>query len=146
MHDEPRKCGQCRLFCMVASFFLFAYFSFLSPQVPSEYCPFMGPNGYNTNGKSFVNVMMLPAARTRCLTNSIGGSSTGLHQDGHGTVDSGHTVISGYNEVVMLRRIPEIHKIKACMMMPGLENSQLHCAEDILYGFPHDDYDEGVRC
>lgn len=75
---------------------------------------------------------------------SAGGSSTGLHQDGHGTVDSGHTVIAGYNEVVMLRRLPEIHKIKACMMMPGLENAELRCAEDILYGFPHDDCPEGA--
>ena len=108
----------------------------------------MGPNGYNTNGKSCAVVLLHSFLQLSLGASYIptGGSSTGLHQDGHGTVDSGHTVISGYNEVVMLRRLPEIHKIKACMMMPGLENAQLRCAEDILYGFPHDDCDEGVRC
>ncbi|GAX10199.1 hypothetical protein FisN_3Lh394 [Fistulifera solaris] len=50
--------------------------------------PFMGPNLYIAPGGGF----------------------TSLHQDGEGTVDSGHSCITGYNEVVMLRRMPEEHK------------------------------------
>jgi hypothetical protein len=38
------------------------------------------------------------------------GSFTTLHQDGNGTVDSGHQCLAGYNEVVMLLRMPESHK------------------------------------
>jgi len=34
-------------------------------------------------------------------------------QDGHGTVDSGHACLNGYNEAIMLRRLPEEHKINA---------------------------------
>jgi hypothetical protein len=41
------------------------------------------------------------------------GSFTKFHQDGHGTVDSGHQCLRGYNEVVMLRRLTETHKINA---------------------------------
>lgn len=33
------------------------------------------------------------------------GSYTDFHLDGFGTVDSGHLCLSGYNEVVMLRRL-----------------------------------------
>jgi hypothetical protein len=36
-----------------------------------------------------------------------------MHQDGHGTVDSEHSCLSGYSEVIMLRRLPECHKRKA---------------------------------
>ena len=32
-------------------------------------------------------------------------ASTHFHQDGHGTVDSGHLCLSGFNEVIMLRRV-----------------------------------------
>ena len=53
--------------------------------------PFMGPNLYLTPGGSF----------------------TCFHQDGQGTVDSGHSCIKGYNEVVMLRRLPEAEKFSA---------------------------------
>eukprot|EP00977_Amphora_coffeiformis_P024058 scaffold14974_cov195-Amphora_coffeaeformis.AAC.65 len=72
---------------------------------------FMGPNLY-----------MTPA-----------GSFTHLHQDGHGTVDSGHYNVTGYNEVIMLRRMPEIHKRNACQMVPGASAKY-----DALYGKPHD--------
>ena len=47
----------------------------------------MGPNLYITPARAF----------------------THLHQDGHGTVDSGHQCLTGYNEVVMLRRLDEVH-------------------------------------
>lgn len=46
--------------------------------------PFFGPNLYLT----------------------VPGAFTGFHMDGNGTVDSGHSCISGPNEVVMLRRLP----------------------------------------
>jgi hypothetical protein len=88
------------------------------------------------------------------------GAFTQLHQDGHGTVgkfscigwellslintvgahlsillvpDSGHFCITGYNEVVMLRRLPERHKLHACQMAPGFEKY------DPLYDTPHAD-------
>lgn len=50
--------------------------------------PFMGPNLYITPP----------------------GSYTIFHQDGHGTVDSGHLCLSGYNEVIILRQLTETHK------------------------------------
>ena len=51
---------------------------------------------------------------------NLGGRFTLIHQDGHGTVDSGHSNLSGYNEVVMLRRLPECHKLNACALIPQL--------------------------
>jgi hypothetical protein len=83
------------------------------------------------------------------------GAFTQLHQDGHGTVgklsgvlvscfdcgqsltyclvpDSGHFCISGYNEVVMLRRLPERHKLHACQVAPGFEKY------NPLYDVPHE--------
>ncbi|KAL3936586.1 MAG: hypothetical protein SGBAC_008127 [Bacillariaceae sp.] len=65
--------------------------------VTSTARPFMGPNMYVTP----------PAAFTH------------FHQDGHGTVDSGHLCISGYNEVVLLRRLTERHKKHALMILTG---------------------------
>lgn len=64
-----------------------------------------------------------------------------MHQDGHGTVDSGHTCLSGFNEVVMLRRLPEAHKINACREIPNLFGSPRNNeqARDVLYNLPHDD-------
>ena len=45
------------------------------------------------------------------------GASTWFHQDGHGTVDSGHQCLTGRNEVVMLRRLDEAHKKLAVSML-----------------------------
>ena len=42
-----------------------------------------------------------------------GGGNSGIHEDGYGTVDSGHVNLHGYNEVVILRRLPDIHKFNA---------------------------------
>uniref|UniRef100_A0A7S2YQT9 JmjC domain-containing protein n=1 Tax=Entomoneis paludosa TaxID=265537 RepID=A0A7S2YQT9_9STRA len=78
--------------------------------LPQSARPFMGPNMYITPG----------------------GSYTQLHQDGNGTVDSGHCVLSGYNEVVMLRRLPERHKDHASKLMPNRGEY------DALYNFPHE--------
>jgi hypothetical protein len=65
-----------------------------------------------------------------------------MHQDGHGTVDSGHSNLSGYNEVVMLRRLPECHKRKACQLIPTEATdgtSRKQQAQNILFRLPHDD-------
>ena len=86
--------------------------------------PFMGPNLYMTPPASF----------------------TQFHQDGHGTVDSGHTCLSGYNEVVMLRRMPEVHKLRALDILTmhstnkgsNKKNSPKK-KYDALYGLPHGD-------
>jgi hypothetical protein len=45
------------------------------------------------------------------------GSFTKFHRDGGGTVDSGHLCLEGYNEVVMLRRIPHCHSNKALELL-----------------------------
>jgi len=75
---------------------------------------------------------------------SPGGGFTHLHQDGHGTVDSGHYVLSGYNEVVMFRRMTERHKQRACRMTPGHGNAiNGNEAYDALYSLPH--WDQGQR-
>jgi len=74
--------------------------------------PFMGPNLYVTPPTSF----------------------TAFHQDGHGTVDSGHWCMAGYNEVVMLRRLTERHKCHAVKLLTGTTDSYA-----TLYGLPHRD-------
>ena len=61
-----------------------------------------------------------------------GGAYTHFHQDGNGTVDSGHYCLSGYNEVVMLRRLPERHKAEAARLLPN------RGCYDALYKFPHE--------
>ena len=63
-------------------------------------------------------------------------SFTLFHQDGFGTVDSGHLCISGYNEVVMLRRLPERHKEHALSLLKG--KGQELCYNE-LYELPHGD-------
>ena len=78
--------------------------------------PFMGPNMYITPPGSF----------------------THFHQDGHGTVDSGHLCLSGYNEVVMLRRLPERHKRHALRFLTGSYKSKEPSFE-ALYNLPHGD-------
>merc|ERR1712023_115547 len=61
------------------------------------------------------------------------GSFTHFHQDGHGTVDSGHQCLRGRNEVIMLRRMDEGNKRRALRILCG------DCVHyDALYGKPHD--------
>jgi len=60
-------------------------------------------------------------------------SFTHFHQDGHGTVDSGHQCLQGYNEVVMIRRMPEIHKKHALHILHG------KTTYNAFYSFPHGD-------
>ena len=72
---------------------------------------------------------------------------TYFHQNGHGTVDSGHWCLSGYNEVVMLRRLTERHKKHALMILTGnLDNYEKSSKADLppkyfdgLYQEPHGD-------
>jgi len=64
-------------------------------------------------------------------------SFTHFHQDGHGTVDSGHLCISGFNEVVMLRRLTERHKKHALWILSGKQSNGFHF--DGLYSMPHGD-------
>lgn len=74
----------------------------------------MGPNAYCTPPESFTQV----------------------HQDGHGTVDSGHLCLTGFNEVIMLRRMMERHKIHALSLLRGKGRGAHY---DGLYDMPHGD-------
>jgi hypothetical protein len=65
--------------------------------------PFMGPNLYVTPP----------------------GAVTWFHEDGHGTVDSGHQCLLGENEVIMLRRMPEEHKQKAIKLLASNQDYNL---------------------
>jgi len=71
----------------------------------------------------------------------LGGGYTQMHQDGHEMVDSGHSNLSGYNEVVMLRRLPECHKLNACALIPQLGDDckPTNQALNMLYQLPHAD-------
>jgi hypothetical protein len=64
-----------------------------------------------------------------------GGAFTALHRDGMGTVDSGHTVAAGWNEVIMLRRTtgPEINE---AMQIYHLQSAS---ATEYIEGLPHED-------
>lgn len=64
---------------------------------------------------------------------SYPGSFTAIHQDGFGTVDSGHLCLQGANEVVMLRRLPEVHKKNAMHLLYGITDY------DPLHELPHGD-------
>lgn len=76
----------------------------------------MGPNAYSTPPGSF----------------------TVVHQDGHGTVDSGHLCLSGYNAVVMLRRLSEERKRHALfLLLEGQEEKG--AGYDGLHSEPHAD-------
>ncbi|GFH56627.1 hypothetical protein CTEN210_13103 [Chaetoceros tenuissimus] len=79
--------------------------------------PFMGPNFYQT----------------------FPGSFTHFHQDGYGTVDSGHLCLEGYNEVVMLRRMDDDHKRHALSILQCVDGRKKRGPEafDALYGLPH---------
>ena len=72
---------------------------FLAP----ESRPFLGPNLYITPP----------------------GASTYFHQDGHGTVDSGHLCLSGDNEVIMLPRLGRDRTKEALEILRGDQNYDL---------------------
>ena len=83
-------------------------------------------NNINTNGRPSMgpNFYVTPPA-----------SFTAFHQDGHGTVDSGHVCLSGYNEVIMLRRMPEENKLHAMSILNGDKDGE--GSYNTLYGLPH---------
>ena len=54
------------------------------------------------------------------------GSFTWFHRDGNGTVDSGHLALAGYNEVIIMRRLPLLH-----------EQNAIDVGSDTLYELPH---------
>jgi len=85
--------------------------------VPTSARPFMGPNLYMTPPGSF----------------------THFHQDGHGTVDSGHQCLAGYNEVVMLRRMSNDRKHHSLEILNGNLGRDDERSYDALYGLPHGD-------
>ena len=68
----------------------------------------------------------------------LDGGFTQTHQDVHGMVDSGHSNLSGYNEVVMLRRLPECHKLNACAQLSD-DCKPTNQAVNMLYQLPHAD-------
>lgn len=60
------------------------------------------------------------------------GGRTWFHEDGHGTVDSGHQCLTGHNEVIMLRRVTdEPTRLNAL--------SRLNHGEALDNTRPHDD-------
>lgn len=61
-----------------------------------------------------------------------------MHQDGHGSVDSGHLCMRGYNEVLLMRRLPERHKSYAIDIL----NKTLGSRYSPLYTLPHANADE----
>ena len=63
-------------------------------------------------------------------------SFTQFHQDGFGTVDSGHLCLSGANEVVMLRRLSQRHKGHGLNLLKGVHKNLRY---DGLYDLPHGD-------
>ncbi len=68
------------------------------------------------------------------------GGFTHFHQDGHGTVDSGHFCCMGYNEVVMLTRMDEAHKKHALHILTCNDRRVgRRLRYDALYGLPHHD-------
>jgi len=80
--------------------------------------PFMGPN----------------------LHKAPPGAFTSFHQVGHGTVDSSHLNIEGFNEVIMMRRMDEIHKRHALYLLTcGDRRKGVQLEYDALYGSPHQD-------
>jgi len=64
---------------------------------------------------------------------------THFHQDGFGTVDSGHLCLAGYNEIVMLRRLPLYHKVKAMNILTSryFSNDPTMPQYDGLHKLPH---------
>lgn len=96
----------------------------------------MGPNGYISPGKScfkrqkITRWMLYCQPLTSLECNNQGGGKTPLHDDGHGTVDSAHTNLHGYNEVVILRRLPEEHRAYANGVCSTLLRTLPHDRDD----------------
>jgi hypothetical protein len=71
---------------------------------------------------------------------TIGEGYTSLHQDGHGTVDSGHTILKGHNKVFILPRIAEKHENQVCdVLLGGKGDPKSKDGIKALYRLPHDE-------
>ena len=96
-------------------------------QMSRESRTMLGPNLYVSPGKieRLLSHHLLKRVPSLLIifyvTIFAGGGFTDVHRDGDGTVDSGHMNLHGYNEVIILRRLPEIHQINAGRKM-GMEN------------------------
>ena len=96
-------------------------------QMSRESRTMLGPNLYVSPGKieRLLSHHLLKRVPSLLIifyvTIFAGGGFTDVHRDGDGTVDSGHMNLHGYNEVIILRRLPEIHQINAGKKM-GMEN------------------------
>ena len=53
-----------------------------------------------------------------------------IHLDGYGTVDSEHTNLHGYNEVVMLRRLPYCHQKYVRKLWKSVSEDMYHLPHD----------------
>ena len=53
-------------------------------------------------------------------------------------MDSGHLCVKGYNEIIMLRRLTERHKMNALRLLTG-DPKDPDTYFDGLYGQPHGD-------
>ena len=87
-------------------------------------------NCVNPNGRPFMgpNLYIAPP-----------GAFTHFHQDGHGTVDSGHFCMSGFNEVVITRRLTERSKRHALRILTGADKNPKGQTFEGLYDLPHAD-------
>ena len=62
----------------------------------------------------------VPSLIAQCWPLFLWNSSwTFFHQDGNGTVDSGHQCLTGRNHVIMLRRLNEADKKRAMRILGG---------------------------
>jgi hypothetical protein len=91
----------------------------------------MGPNSYISPGEC--PILKIPSvdeiSYIWCWQNvqTGGGGETEWQDDGHqGSVDSEHTNLHGYNEVVILRRLPEKHREYAMELCPILFRTVPH--------------------
>ena len=94
---------------------------------------FMGPNSsISPPGKSSIVSLTIHVGITHinvCLRNKEkGGGGTPLHSYRNGAVDFEHTNLHGYNEVVILRRLPEEYRMDAMRL----------CSSMSLRSSPHD--------
>jgi hypothetical protein len=77
---------------------------------------------------------------------TLAGGFTHAHQDGEGGVNSLHTAISSWNEIIIMTRIPEFHKEYAMDVMNKESGTnynafrQPHCqAQNDRPGWPTND-------
>ena len=124
----------------------FAYCLRINHQTAGASRTDMGPNLYISPRKSlfgythFRAVAFLISQMTYLILTSLNcdeplaGGSTDWHRDGNGTVDSGHINLHGYNEVVILRRLPEEHHENAMTICTSL----IEGTDDSFNSMPHD--------